>query len=365
MAGARRPDERGRSDLVDGVSGGSNAGSAESPDAWSEENRETHAGATDHPKPRLGAGRNARQPGEFDKRAWKQVFWQVWNGIYEDHLSIIAAGVAFFGMLAVIPSIAALIAIFGIFADPVAVSQNLERIRPVLPGDVYGLMEGQVDRLLGAGTSSLGLASVIAFGIALWSSRAGVSALMEGLNIVYRERDTRNIVWQYLSSLILTVIVLAMAIMALVVVVALPAVLTFFNFDTLGVVGIWLARVLPLIVLGFAVVFVIGVLYRMGPHRAPARKRWISPGALLATISWVIASYLLSTYISRFANFNETYGSLGAIVAMLLWLYLSAFVVLLGAKLNAEMELRTEHDTTTGPPRPMGERGAYVADHVA
>jgi membrane protein len=351
--------------LVDGASGEAETGSTEAPDAWSEENRETHPGAIDHPKPRAGAGRDARQPGDFDRRAWKHVFWQVWNGIYEDHLSIIAAGVAFFGMLAVVPSIAALIAIFGLFANPVAVSQNLERIRPVLPGDVYALLETQVDRLLGTDSSSLGLASLIALGLALWSSRAGVSALMEGLNIVYRERDTRNIVWQYLSSLVLTVIVLAMAIVALIVVVALPAVLAFFNFDTLGVVGIWLARVLPLLVLGFAVVFVIGVVYRLGPHRAPARKRWISPGALLATISWVITSYLLSTYISRFGNFNETYGSLGAIVALLLWLYVSAFVVLLGAKLNAEMELRTEHDTTTGPPRPMGERGAYVADHVA
>ena len=351
--------------LVNGAPAEKEAGSTEVPDAWTDENRESHPDASETPKGRAAAGRGARQPGQFDRRAWIEVVLRVWNGIGEDHLSIIAAGVAFFGMLAVVPSIAALIAIFGIFADPVAVSQNLDRIRPVLPGDVYGLLVTQVDRLLGAGTSQLGIASLIAVGLALWSSRAGVGALIEGLNIVYRERDTRNIVWQYLSSLILTIIVLAMAIAALIVVVALPAVLAFFNFDMLGGFGIWLARVLPLLVLGVAVVFVIGVLFRMGPHRAPARKRWISPGALLATMSWVLASYLLSTYISRFANFNETYGSLGAIVALLLWLYVTAFVVLLGAKMNAEMELRTEHDTTTGPPRPMGERGAYVADHVA
>ncbi|TPE52978.1 YihY/virulence factor BrkB family protein [Amaricoccus solimangrovi] len=337
----------------------------EAPDAWREEDRESHAGASTRPSG--DEGREARRPTDLTKRSWKQVLLRVWNGIAEDHLSIIAAGVGFFGMVAVAPSFAALIGIYGIFADPDAVAQNLERVRPILPGDAYSLLEGQVDRLLAAGTGSLGLASLIAIFFALWSSRAGVAALMEGLNIVYRERDTRNIVWQYASSLFLTVIVIALAILALVVVVALPAVMTFLHLDQLGIgaLGAWLARVLPLLVLGVAVVFVIGVVYRMGPHRAPARKRWITPGAVIATITWVLASYLLSTYISRFGNFNETYGSLGAIIALLFWLYLSAFVVLLGAKLNAEMELETEHDTTTGPPRPMGRRGAYVADHVA
>lgn len=333
------------------------------PDPWRDEDRETHPDVSARPTGR--PARDARQPSELNRRAWKGVLARVWNGISEDHLSIIAAGVAFFGMLAVFPSIAALIGIYGVFANPDAVAQNLERVRPVLPGDVYTLLESQVDRLLTAGTSSLGIASLIAIVLALWSSRAGVMALMEGLNIVYRERDTRNIVWIYASSFLLTVIVLAMAILALVVVVALPAVLTFLHFENFGALGAWLARVLPLLILGVAVVFVIGVLYRMGPHRKPARKRWVTPGAFLATFGWVLASYLLSTYISRFANFNETYGSLGAIIALLLWLYVSAFVVLLGAKFNAEMELATEHDTTAGPPRPMGKRGAYVADHVA
>ena len=118
-------------------------------------------------------------------------------------------------------------------------------------------------------------------------------------------------------------------------------------------------------IFGFAVVFVIGGIYRYGPHRALARKRWVSLGAVVATVAWVLASFLLSFYISNFANFNKTYGSLGAIAALMFWFYVSAFVVLLGAELNAEMELQTARDTTTGPPRPMGERGAYVADHIA
>ena len=144
--------------------------------------------------------------------------------------------------------------------------------------------------------------------------------------------------------------------------VALPAALRIVDF---GPFGAWLTALGPLLVLAVAVVFVVGTLYRYGPHRATARKRWVSWGAVLATAVWLAASLLFSLYVANFANFNKTYGSLGAIVALLFWFYVSAFVVLLGAELNAEMELQTERDTTTGPPQPMGRRGAYVADHIA
>ena len=208
----------------------------------------------------------------------------------------------------------------------------------------------------------LGFASALAILLAVWSARAGVSGLMDGLNIVYREVDTRNLVVQFAMSLALTALLLVVAIVALLATVALPAALQVLDF---GPLGAWLTALGPIAVLGVAVVFVIGALYRYGPHRATARKRWVSWGAVVATVAWVIASLLLSFYISNFANFNKTYGSLGAIVALLFWLYVSAFVVLLGAELNAEMELQTARDTTTGPPEPMGGRGAYVADHVA
>ncbi len=153
-----------------------------------------------------------------------------------------------------------------------------------------------------------------------------------------------------------------MAIVALLATVALPAALRLVDF---GPLGAWLTALVPLLVLGVAVVFVIGAVYRYGPHRATARKRWVSWGAVLATLAWVVASLALSFYISNFANFNKTYGSLGAIIALMFWFWVSAYVVLLGAELNAEMELQTARDTTTGPPQPMGQRGAYVADHVA
>jgi membrane protein len=307
-------------------------------------------------------GRQAAHPAQFPARSWRRILYRIWIGIGRDHLSIIAAGVAFFCMLAFFPAIAALIALYGLLADPAQIGQTLQVLQPVLPHDVFEMLKGQIDQLTSAGRTRLGIASLISIGLTLWTSRAGVSALTEGLNVVYRETDTRNIIIQYLMSLVLTVAAMVVAIIALLAVVALPALL---HFSDLGPAGRILAQVLPLSVLGFASVFAIGGLYRYGPHRARARKRWLSPGALIATAGWVAVSLALSIYVARFADFNKTYGSIGAIVGLMFWLYATAFVVLLGAELNAEMELETEKDTTTGRARPMGERGAYVADHVA
>lgn len=307
-------------------------------------------------------GREARRPSEMSLAAWRQVLGRVWQGIATHHLSIIAAGVAFFGVLAIFPAIAALIAAYGFLADPQNVAQTLDAVRPLLPGEVFSMIEGQVDTLVAAPSAGLGVASLVSFALVLWSARAGASALMEGMNIVYNEVDTRNIVVQYAISLALTLAFLAVAIVALFAVVAVPTVL---NFIEIGALGRLMARAAPMAIVGAAILLVIGALYRYAPRRAPARKRWITVGAVLASVGWLVVSLALSAYFSRFPDFNRTYGSLGAIVGLLFWLYASAFVVLLGAEVNAQLELQTERDTTTGRPRPMGERGAYVADHVA
>lgn len=301
----------------------------------------------------------------MSRRAWRQVLARVWQGIATHHLSIIAAGVAFFGILAIFPAIAALIAAYGLFADPHHVAQTLEEARPLLPGDVFTMIEGQVDSLVNAPQTQLGFASLVSFVLVLWSARAGVSALMEGMNVVYGEVDTRSIVVQYAISLALTLAVIAVTIVALLAVVAVPTVLNFTDFSEIGPLGRLLAHALPLVILGATIIFVIGALYRYAPRREPARKRWITVGAVLAGFGWLLVSLALSAYFSRFPDFNRAYGSLGAIVGLLFWLYASAFVVLLGAELNAQLELQTRRDTTTGRPRPMGQRGAYVADNVA
>jgi membrane protein len=307
-------------------------------------------------------GRDALHPRELPPRAWGQVARRVWQGITLHHLSLVSAGVAFFGVIAIFPAIAALIALYGLVADPQQVAETLAAVRPLVPGDVFAMIAGQVDALVAAPSSKLGLASLVSFALLLWTARAGVSALMEGLNVVYREIDERGLFMQYAISLGLTFALLVAIAIALLAVVAVPAALP---FTDLGAVGRFLARWVPFAILAAATVLLIGALYRYGPHRALARKRWITIGAVVASVGWLMVSLALSAYFSHFPNLNKTYGSLGAIVAMLFWAYASAFAVLLGAELNAALELQTAKDTTTGPPEPMGERGAWVADHVA
>jgi membrane protein len=310
----------------------------------------------------LAAGRHLSQPTKFPGRAWWSVLKRTFNDIGEDHLSIIASGVAFWGMLAVFPSIAALIAIYGLVADPSQIAQSLDTVKPFLPVDVYTMIDGQISQIVSAGQGTLGLATLVSILFALWTSRTSVTALLEGLNIVYGERDTRNIIIQNLFALMMTLVLIIMLIIALLAVVAVPAILQFIELGQLGTI---LARVAPLLILAVAVTFVIGALYRYGPSRRRARVRWVSIGAIIATVGWLVVSVGLSSYISNFANFNKTYGSLGAIVAVLFWLYASAFVVLIGAEINANLELQTCRDTTSGRPKPIGKRGAFVADHVA
>lgn len=309
-----------------------------------------------------GEGKEVRRPLAFSWRAWWAIAARTGRGLGRHHVSIIAAGIAFYGMLAIFPALAALIALYGLVADPADVASTLADVRPLLPHDVYAIIREQVAQLVAAPPTRLGVASLLSIAIALWSARAGVTALMEGLNVVYGEEDTRSLVVQYLISLVLTIVLIAVTIVALLAVVAVPAVL---HFSDIGTLGALLAQVTPLLILGGAMVVVIGGLYRYGPHRALARKRWVTVGAVAATVGWVVASLLLSVYVARFGHFNETYGSLGAIVGLMFWLYASAFVVLLGAEINAQMELQTARDTTTGPEAPIGQRGAYVADHVA
>lgn len=316
----------------------------------------------DPPADKLPAGRQANQPHRFRWRDWRDILGRVWAAIGAHHMSIVAAGVAFFGVLSIFPALGALIAFYGLVADPMTILQSLKTADAVLPDAVYAMLESQIQALISAPQGALGLTWALGLGVTLWTARAGVAGLMEGLNVVYGEVDNRALWRQYLLSLVLTLMAIALVIVALVAVVALPALL---RFSDIGAVGVFLARTTPFVVLGGAVVLGIGAFYRFGPHRAPARVRWLSWGAVAATLAWVAVSMILSIYFGRFADFNRTYGAIGAVAGLLLWLYASAFVVLLGAELNAQMELQTEKDTTTGRPKPMGERGAYVADHVA
>ncbi len=279
--------------------------------------------------------------------------------ISDNNISLVAAGVAFFAMLSIFPALAALIAVLGLISDPVVVVAQLEQVRGFLPNDVYEIMNKQVVSLVTARADTLGWAGVLSLLAALWSARAGVGAMMIGLNNVYNQRN-RGAAGHYFRALMLTIGLVAVGIVALLTVVVAPVVLAFIP---LGPFGSFIADLVRWSIAITVLLAGIGVLYRYGPNRRPARVQWLSFGALLAVVSWVLVSVGFSYYVANFGNYNQVYGSIGAVIAMLIWLWISSFLVLLGASLNAQIELRTRPDSTIGRSKPMGKRGAYVADH--
>ncbi len=291
-------------------------------------------------------------------RTWYEAIKAVYLGLNDSNVALISAGIAFYGMLAIFPTVAAIIALWGFFADPGTVYAQLETMRGLIPADAYAVLDTQITSLITANSSTLGWTTAISLAAALWSSRAGVAALIRGLNAIYREKNRIGL-RQMAAAFGVTFLLIAVALVALMSVVILPIILAVLPLGPITALLIASVRW----VVALAVVIVgIGVLYRFGPNRRKARVAWISPGALVAVVIWGAISYGFSFYLSNFGNYNEVYGALGAVIALLMWLYLSAFSVLLGASLNAELELRTRQDSTVGAPRPMGERRATVAD---
>ena len=308
-----------------------------------------------------GRGRGAERPSEIPGPGWRDVLWRVFEQIGKDNVSIIAAGVAFYTLLAIFPAITAFVSLYGIIADPSQVQQQMQLLERVVPGDALALIGDQLHSVASARTSSLGLGALVATLIALWSAGAGVRALMTALNIAYQEDEKRGFIRFYLVAFAFTVGLMVAAIVSLLVVVALPVAVQFLPLGGLAQV---LITGLTWLILALVMVVGLGAIYRFGPSRAPAKTRWVSWGAVVAVGLWLLASLGFALYAANFANYSATYGTLSAVVALLMWFWLSAFVVLLGAELNAEMEHQTAKDTTTGRPRPMGERGAFVADDL-
>ncbi|MDX8349487.1 MULTISPECIES: YihY/virulence factor BrkB family protein [unclassified Cognatiyoonia] len=263
---------------------------------------------------------------------WR-VLAAVWTSAGEKHLGLIAAGVAFFGVFGIFPGIAAVIAIFGLVADPVIIAEQLVLMEDIIPPDAYQLLSSQITRLVSAPSEALGWATFVSITLALWSCRAGVSALIGGLNAIAGQR-LRNGIWQTVVAFLLTIALVSLAIVALTVVVLLPIALAFIPVATSTA---WvLEGVRWLIALGVLIV-ALSLLYRFGPARTGGRGRWVTIGAFVVVILWVAASAGLSYYLTNFASYNEVYGSIGAVIGLLLWLYVSAYLILLGAALNVEV----------------------------
>ena len=295
-----------------------------------------------------------------DWRLWYKAAAGIVMGMNDNNFGLISAGIAFYGMLAIFPSVAAIIAIWGFFADPADVQSQLELLRGFVPGDAYRILETQVRSLVSANSSTLGWATAVSLGAAIWSSRAGVEALIRGLNAIYREKNREGL-RQMAAAFGVTFLLIAVALVALACVVVLPIVLAILPLGPITTLLVASARWIVAILV---ILTALSAVYRYGPNRRRARTGWLTPGAVVAVILWVGISWAFSYYLSNFGNYNEVYGALGAVIALLMWFYLSAYSVLIGAALNAELEIRTAADTTTGPARPMGQRDARVADEL-
>lgn len=269
-------------------------------------------------------------------KTFGMAFVTVWMVADRVHLGIIAAGIAFFSMFALFPAMAALIAVFGLIADPAVVVTQLELVKELVPADAYEAIFGQIEALLGARPETLTFATVFSLSIALFSARAGVGALMLGLNSIY-DRPVRGGVWHLVVAMTMTLSLIGVAFTALLLIVIAPVAINFIPlpWQAAAVVEIlrWLIAILVLVT-------GLGILYRYGPNRREDRPGWITPGALIAVLLWLAASTGFSLYLSNFGRYNEVYGSIGAAAAMLMWLYISSYLILLGAALNVTLEHR-------------------------
>lgn len=309
----------------------------------------------------VAEGREAEGPTEIPVRGWKQVAKRVWKKLGDDNVGFVASAIAYYAIFAVFPALVAGVSVWGIFADPEVLAQQMVEATRELPGDIAKLLTGQLSSIASTSGGALGLAAIVGVLASLWSASKGMQGLMSGLNLVYGEKERRGFVPRTLTSLGLTACGLLVLLVAFGLLAVLPPVLTALGLggatETLLNVGRW-----P--ILGLAMIGFLSLVYRFAPSRSRARWQWVTSGAILATVVWLLGSAAFTLYVARFGKFNETYGTLGAGVVLLLWLWLTGYALLLGGVLNAELERQTARDSTTGPPRPMGRRGAFVADHL-
>lgn len=303
-------------------------------------------------------GRDAEHPLQIPFKGWGQVARRVWTESARDNLSVIAGGGAFFALFAFLPALAALI----LFYAPTTKELQLGILSLVLPPQAYELVVEQSGNIADASDGALGWSLVASLGLALWSITALTQAMFSALNVAYEEPERRGLLRFYFNAFFLGVAGFLGGALILIAVVYVPIAFNKVGYTTDFERFVVLVR-WPVLA---SIMFIwLACLYRYGPSRRAAKWRWVSVGAALATVAWLIASAGFSLYVSHFADYDKFYGSLGAVIVLLLWLYLTFYIVLLGAEINAELELQTAQDTTVGKPQPMGMRGAFVADHVA
>ena len=316
---------------------------------------------TEHRSREPGRGREAEKPTQIPAVGWKDILYRVWDEIGNDRVGTIAAGTTFFVLLALFPALAALVSIYGLVADPATIQEHVNDLSGYVPAEMLTLVGDQLKRLSTAENNALGFGFLFGLLFALYSANNGVKAMFDALNVAYDEEEKRSFIQLNLRSLAFTLGGIVFAILVANVVIGVPIVLNFLNLGALGQV---LLTVLPAVVLFAVASFGIALLYRYGPSRAEAKWHWITPGSLAAAVIWLIGSAAFSYYLANFGDYSATYGSLGAAIGAMMWIYISMWIILVGAELNSEIEHQTAKDTTTGPEKPIGNRGATMADRV-
>jgi membrane protein len=308
-----------------------------------------------------GRGRRATAPWQIPWKGWKDILIRTWREFNEDRLLAVAAGVVFYALLALFPAITALVSSYALFAKGSTINNHLATLAGMLPGGAFDIVQDQVNRVLAKGDVKLGFAFAFSFLLAVWSANGGTKAMMDALNVAYEEEEQRGFLKLNAVSLTFTFGGLIAALLAIACIVAIPIVLATIGLssvsDAVLSIGRW-PLLIAMMLTGLA------VLYRYGPSRRSARWQWLSVGSVFATLTWLAGSALLSFYLSHYANYDATYGSLGAAIGLMVWMWMSTIVVLLGAELNAEIEHQTTADSTEGGDKPMGQRGARMADTV-
>jgi membrane protein len=306
-------------------------------------------------------GRTADSPQEIPRRGWWDIAVRVKKEMTKDNVDIIASGLALYALLAIFPALAASVSIYGLFASPADISNHLQLIATMLPEDALKILQQQLTQLAQHSEGTLSFGVIIGIALALWSARKGMVALMKATNVAYDEQESRGFFKQLFVSLAFTIGAVMGFLAVLLLGVAVPLVLK--------LLAVGSATEILLLIVRWALLFGVAVLglaivYRFAPDRHPARWRWVTPGSLIATTLWVIGSALFALYARNWGSYGKTYGTLGGVVILLMWFYLSGYVIILGAEINSEIERQTKKDTTVGAPKPMGERGAYSADTV-
>lgn len=305
----------------------------------------------------------AQVPWHIPRRQWRAILKRTWTAYFANHLGLLAAAVAFYAFLSFVPMLAAVVMTYGLVGDPEMVNAHMRTVTGLVPGEAAQLVNQQLLGLVSAAKSETGFGLVVALAFAIYGATRASSAIIEALNMVYRETEARGFLAFYRVSFGITLATILLVTAGIVAASILGLVEDF--AAEIGGGTTFLLKTATWLGAALLVSLVFATIYRFAPNRRRARWQWLTAGSVGATLVWLLATFAMSLYVSRVGGYNETYGSLGAVVVFLLWLFVSSLVILVGAQLNAEAELQTTADTTVGAPAPAGRRGATVADEVS